>query len=221
MKKTLLITFLILNLTPLKAENAFTAQIPDQIELKGVTYNLNSNPLEPYFDKFPDKRPKGGTTSTALWRGYVACFKVLDNHLYVTDIKIEVPDKNSKKSYPYKWTSVFNQVFPKKEKVKIDWYTGILILPHGKIVDYVHMGYASTFSKYLLLEIEKGKLNEIRKYKHKEFIRFKKRQFNEFKKTDNYKKLYKELKKNDSNENFIQSFIRNFVTEYTTKFLTN
>jgi pyruvate/2-oxoacid:ferredoxin oxidoreductase beta subunit len=90
------------------------------------------------------------------------------------------------------------------------------------MVEYVHMGYASTYSKYWLLEIENGDLNEARKYKNKEFVRFKKRQFEQFKKTDEYKKLYAELKKNDNygDDEFIQSFIKDFVINYTTKFLT-
>ena len=205
-----------------KAESIVTAQYPDKITFKGTEYNLNSNPLEPYFEKFPDKRPQGGIMSTALWRGYVAYFEIIDEQLFLTDIKIEVSDEDSKDDYETKWISTFKQVFPDKEKVKIDWYTGILILPHGKMVEYVHMGYASTYSKYWLLEIENGDLNEARKYKNKEFVRFKKRQFEQFKKTDEYKKLYAELKKNDNygDDEFIQSFIKDFVINYTTKFLT-
>ncbi|WP_411767147.1 hypothetical protein [Winogradskyella sp. A3E31] len=223
MKKTLLLILTICTIGFLKAETTLTAQYPDKIKFKGIEYNLNSNPLETYFEKYPDKRPQGGIMSTALWRGYVAHFEIIDEQLYVTDIKIEVPDKDSKESYPYKWISAIKQVFPGVEKVKIDWYTGILILPHGKMVEYVHMGYASTYSKYWLLEIENGDFNEARKYKNKEFVRFKKRQFEEFKKTEEYKKLHKELKENDEygDENFIKTFIADFVINYTSKFLTD
>jgi hypothetical protein len=222
MKKTLLLILTIFTIGILKADNTLTAQYPDKITFKGKEYNLNSNPLEPYFEKYPDNRPKGGIMSTALWRGYVAHFEIIDDQLFVTDIKIEVHDENSKDSYPYKWISAYEQVFPNKEKVKIDWYTGILILPHGKMVEYVHMGYASTYSKYWLLEIDKGDFNEARKYKNKEFVRFKKRQFEMFEKTEEYQKLYSDLKENDAygDDNFIKSFISDFVINYTTKFLT-
>ena len=223
MKKTLLLILTICAIGLLKAETTLTAQYPDKIIFNGKEYNLNSNPLESYFEKYPDKRPQGGIMSTALWRGYVAHFEIIDEQLFVIDIKIEVPDKDSKESYPYKWVSAFKQVFPDGEKVKIDWYTGILILPHGKMVEYVHMGYASTYSKYWLLEIENGDFNEARKYKNKEFVLFKKRQFEEFQKTAEYKKLYTELKKNDENvdEKFIKTFIADFVINYTSKFLTD
>lgn len=222
MKKALFLILIIVSVGALKAEINLTAQYPDKIKFKGKSYNLNSNPLEAYFEKFPERRPQNGISSTALWRGYIAFFEIINDQLYVTDIKIEVLDKESKNKYGTKWISSFKNVFPDKEKVKIDWYTGILILPHGKLVEYVHMGYASTYSNYWLLEINKGNFNEARKYKNKEFIRFKKRQFKQFKKTKKYKKLYTELKENESygDDEFIISFIKNFVINYTTKFLT-
>jgi hypothetical protein len=222
MKKTFLLVLVLLSIGILKADHLVTAQYPDKITFKGTEYSLNSNPLELYFEKYPDKRPQSGIMSTALWRGYVAHFEIIDAQLFVTDIKIEVPDKESDDSYPYKWISAYEQVFPNSIKTKIDWYSGILILPHGKMVEYVHMGYASTYSKYWLLEIEQGNFNEARKYKNKEFVRFKKRQFEVFKKTEEYKKLYTELKENDAygDKKFIKSFISNFVINYTSKFLT-
>src|SRR5690554_7604266 len=78
MKKTLLLILTICTIGILKADTALTAQYPDKIKFKGKEYNLNSNPLEPYFEKYPDKRPKGGIMSTALWRGYVAHFEIID-----------------------------------------------------------------------------------------------------------------------------------------------
>lgn len=202
------------------AESLVTAQYPDKIKFKGTEYNLNSNPLEAFFEKYPHKRPQGGIMSTALWRGYVAHFEIIEEQLYVTDIKIQVDEEGPGRKFG--WISAFNQVFPHKEKVKIDWYTGILILPHGKMVEYVHMGYASTYKKYWLLEIDTGNFMEARKYKNKEFIRFKQRQFQEFEKTEEYQKLYAELKENDGygDDSFIKSFIADFVINYTSKFLT-
>lgn len=222
MKKAFLLILTICTIGITQAENKITAQYPDKITFKGVEYNLNSNPMELYFEKFPDKRPKSEIMSTALWRGYVAYFKIIDKQLFLTDIKIEVPDKNSNDDFDTVRVSAFKQVFPKRKKVKIDWYTGILILPHGKMVEYVHMGYASTYSKYLLLEVDKGNFNEARKYKNKKFLKFKKRQFETFKKTKEYKKLYLELKesKDANDDDSIKSFISHFVINYTTKFLT-
>src|SRR5690606_11721173 len=121
--------------------------------------------------------------STALWRGYVGHFEIIENELYLTDRKRPVGYRDDDGNFQEKWVSIYRMYFPRQEKVKIDWFSGILILPHGKMVQYVHQGYASTYSKYLLLEIENGKFNEAREYEVEEFIEFKRRQFNEYRKT--------------------------------------
>ncbi len=220
MKKTLILILITCTFGILKAENIVTAQYPDKITYNGTEYNLNSNPLEPYFDKNPKNRPS--MVSTALWRGYVGYFEIIENKLYLTDMKIPVGHTDDNGNYKQKWVSIYRMYFPKQEKVKIDWFSGILILPHGKMIEYVHQGYASTYSKYWLLEIENGTFNEARKYDDKEFVKFKKRQFEVFEKTEEYKKLYTKLKENDedNDDEFIKSFISDFVINYTTKFLT-
>ena len=118
---------------------------------------------------------------------------------------------------------MYDEVFPNTKRTKLEEYSGILILPYGKMVNYVHMGYASTFTKYWLLEIERGNFNEARKYNHQEFEAFKQRQFEAFKQTEAYIKLFSELKKNDigSDDTFIESFISDFVINYTSKFLVD
>lgn len=214
-------TILTLILTLFVRVNVFaTAQYPDEIIYNGKEYNLHSNPLEAYFEKNPDKRPKGGVMSTALWRGYVATFEVKDNQLFLKDIEIEYHDTTSKESYPYKWRSVIMKVFPDQKDIKIDWLTGLLVIPYGKLVNYVHMGYGSTYKNYILLEIDKGDLKKEKRFKYKEYEKFKKRQFQVFKQTDEYKIIKAELQKDGSSDKFINSFLRDFITQYTSKILT-
>lgn len=220
MKKTLILIVIICKFGVLKAENIVTAQYPDKITYNGTEYNLNSNPLEPYFDKNPENRPS--MVSTALWRGYVGYFEIIENELYLTDMKIPVSYTDDDGNYEQKWASIYRMYFPRQKKIKVDWFSGILILPHGKMVEYVHQGYASAFSKYSLLEIENGTFNEARKYNNKEFSKFKKRQFEVFEKTEEYIAIYTKLKENDehNDDEFIKSFISDFIINYTTKFLT-
>lgn len=197
-----------------------TAQYPDKIIYNGKEYSLQSNPLEAYFEKYPDKRPKGGIISTALWRGYVATFEIRDNQLFLKDIEIEYEDTTSKESYSFKWRSVINEVFPDQKNNKIDWLTGLLVVPYGKLVNYVHMGYGSTYENYILLEIDKGDLKREKHFKCKDYERFKEKQFQAFKQTEDYKKIKADLQKDGSTDEFIDSFLRSFVTEYTSKILT-
>ena len=159
--------------------------------------------------------------STALWRGYVATFAIVDSLLVVKDIEIEVANEKSKDRYSTKWISAYDQVFPSPLR-KVDWYSGILILPYGKLLNYVHMGYASTYSKYWLLEVVDGELTESRKYNHKEFVAFKERQLNVFMKSEEYMELFNNLKNEGyEDDELIRSFIRDYVTNYTTTFLDN
>ncbi len=221
MKKTLSLILIFLTIGITKAESILTAQYPDKIIYNGTEFDLNSNPLEPYFDKNPENRPE--MASTALWRGYVGYFEIIDNELYLTDMKRPIGSySDDDGNYQQKWVSIYRMYFPRQEKVKIEWFSGILILPHGKMVEYVHQGYASTYSKYWLLEIENGTFNEARNYNNKEFVKFKKRQFEIFEKSEEYKKLFAELKENDeyNDDEFIKLFISDFVINYTTKFLT-
>lgn len=199
-----------------------TAQYPDKIVYNGKEYDLHTNPLEKYFKDHPDKRPKGGVMSTALWRGYVATFEIKDNQLYVKDVQIEYYDTTGKKGHDYKWKSVISEVFPDQNSRKIDWLTGLLVIPHGKLVNYVHMGYGSTYQKYILLEIDKGNLKQEKRYDYKAYEKFKERQFAAFKQTEEYKKIKADLKKeNESSDEFVDSFLKNFVVEYSSKILAN
>jgi hypothetical protein len=195
-----------------------TAQVPDRISYDGKEYALHTNPLEPYFFKQPDKRPKGSVTS-ALWRGYVATFEVKDNSLLLKDIDILVYEEIKDGKGEYKLRSVKDSLVPKGQVLQIDWFTGILVLPYGKLVNYVHMGYGSTYSDYILLEIKSGKLTGERKLDGKQYKAFKERQFQAFKKTEAYKEQVAELKKNGDSQEFIDAFLRDFVVDYTSEFL--
>jgi hypothetical protein len=45
-------------------------------------------------------------------------------------------------------------VFP--HRVFAHWYSGSIRIPEGKQIEYVHMGYASTYERDLFLEFERG-----------------------------------------------------------------
>ena len=215
---------LILIIVLLSAVNlCATAQYPDKIIYNGKEYSLHSNPMQEYFKNFPDKKPKSGIISSALWRGYIATFEVADNSLFLKDVEIMVSkDSKDKKSFETEWKSVLSEVVSDNKKLKIDWFTGLLVLPFGKVVNYVHMGYGSTYENYILLEIDKGDFKRSKEYDHREYEKFKERQFQAFKKTEEYKKLIADMKKEgDYDEKFTDSFLRSFITNYTSKILVD
>jgi hypothetical protein len=136
-------TFLIIAFTLISLNIFATAQFPDRIIYKGKKYALNCNPLEDFFNNNPGKRPNKGSFCTGLLRGYVATFEISDNQLLLKDIEIIVPDTLNKKT-DIKSVSVIKEIFPTQDIKNVDWFSGLLVIPYGKVVNYVHMGYVST-----------------------------------------------------------------------------
>ena len=123
-----------------------TAQIPDVLHFDGNQYPLYCEPLEAFFKQNPP-RPEIKECSTACWRGYVATWEISESRLYLKRLYdfYEGRLKLKEKFFPNDEGDVF-----------ASWYTGPLICLNGPRVEYVHMGYASTFEKYLIVEIEHG-----------------------------------------------------------------
>ena len=49
-----------------------------------------------------------------------------------------------------------------RDILRRDWYSGTIRLPQGKLLNYVHGGYGSTYEQDVLLHIEQGVLVETR-----------------------------------------------------------
>lgn len=209
------------------ATQAFgTAQAPDKIWYEGKLYSMQTNPMEPYFAKNPGKRPKTKLMLSSLSRGYVATFELVDGDLYLRDFEVltlESPN-GPLDTMRSGMRSVIGEIVPAGQKMKIDWFDGLLVLIHGKPVDYVHGGYLSTYENYILIEIAAGDLKQARTFDNKAYEAFKDRQFAEFKKTDDYKKLTEQFKKDQADNwdpKWTDSFIRRSVTNYTAKILVD
>ena len=220
MKRTIILISLFLALTHVVSA---TAQYPDKLIYKGTTYMLHANPMEAFFAKHPEKRPKTGIVSSALWRGYVATFEFKNEQLVLKDIEVQESKRKNTDSYALVWKSALRDVVAEGDTLKIDWFTGLMSVPYGKRIRYVHMGYASTYENYILIEVEKGKFVKEKRFGHEEYVSFKKKQFEEFKKTAKYKELAADMRKRnpDSTDEFIDRFLSQFVISYSTKILVN
>ena len=129
------------------AVNAFaTFQESDKIILNGVEYRLLSNPMEPYFVKFPEKRPPHGGCS-GNWSGYHAIFEIAKNKLWLVDIQ----SRSGCNGGP---SIMRDYLDDGKDKLKAGWYTGLLVVPNGSMVGYP-VGFGE-YEKYILISIEKG-----------------------------------------------------------------
>jgi len=108
---------------------------------------------------------------SSLTRGYVATFEIKNNELFLKDI--QAYDYSQKVDGIRKMKSVLAEFLAGKPEMKITWFTGVLMIPEGKRVEYVHQGYLSTYEKYLFIEIKEGNfVRELRMplKKYSEFI---------------------------------------------------
>ena len=122
-----------------------TAQAREILIYKGKKYGMATEPLEPYIEA-NDIRFSSMIECSGCWRGYIGTWSIEDNRLYLIDIDT---DDNGKKVK-------LEDLFPNQEKVFADWFTGELHIPYGKLMKYVHQGYASLYEKELFLNVQKG-----------------------------------------------------------------
>lgn len=110
-------------------------------------------------------------TSTACWRGYYGKWEIKNKKLYLIDLEANLGYGKVDLSY----------LFPGKNEVFANWFSGKIRIPQGEILEYVHMGYESLYKRDLILVFKNGLLineyvvdnekkyqNEIKKRKKQE-----------------------------------------------------
>ena len=78
---------------------------------------------------------------------------------------------------------------PGQKEALPDWFTGHVIIPDDKLVNYIHMGYASTYEKYIILKVEKGVVTRKSAIDNAGFVTFRDAQFAAYKKTEEYRSV--------------------------------
>ncbi|KFF05180.1 hypothetical protein [Flavobacterium reichenbachii] len=171
-----------------------TAQAPDYLIIGKDTLSIQSNPLQEYFEAHPIPKNLITIISSGNWRGYIAYFQFLDGKLVVENIYKEEAKENDKAQTDFVLTSIYKEVFGDNKNFECNFYSGLLICPSGKMLQYVHMGYSSLFENYTLIELKDGINIKSKKITGEEFMDFKKKYFKYYKKTDEYKQKAKEFK---------------------------
>lgn len=124
-----------------------TAQIAEKLLYQGDEVAMCSTPLCDYFIMGGD-HPRFDSNCTALWRGYVGQWEIIDDRLYLIGLNGTLKD-----GAVVSIASIFPD-YP--NRVFAHWFTGILRIPQGKQLRYVHIGYKSTYERDLLLDVERG-----------------------------------------------------------------
>lgn len=190
-----------------------TAQVPDYLIVDKDTLQIQSNPLQEYFKIHPIPENLTTTVSTGNWRGYIAFFKFLNGKLVVENIYKENYKENTKGKTDFFLTSIYKDVFGEKSNFECNFYSGLLICPSGKMLQYVHMGYSSLYENYNLIEIKNGINIKSKKFTAKEFQKFKIDYFKYYKRTEEYKLQVKQFKDNTAGEGEIGMSNSSFLVE--------
>jgi len=83
-------------------------------------------------------RPKHDSVgSTANWRGYVGTWEIRDGRFYLRAVRGLRELRGD-------------------EPVFADWFTGVLRVPRGKQLEYVHMGFGTVYEREIHIRVEAG-----------------------------------------------------------------
>jgi hypothetical protein len=191
-----------------------TAQAPDLLLLRGTEYSILTNPLEPFLTMHPEKRPSSEIISTGSWRGYLATWAIQNGRFNLIKIEVLARKKTDDDSFDTEYVDATATVFPGQKTVFAEWFTGHVIIPSGKRVEYVHMGYGSTYKKYRLLRVERGVVMKEWRLNLDNFKKFWDSQFAAFERTEKYRtefeRMQKEGKRTDES---IRSFLSSYYSE--------
>jgi hypothetical protein len=97
-------------------------------------------------------------TSTACWRGYIGTWEIRDSDLYL--VALEREQHVVRETGPERLRKdLLLQVFPGAERpIPATWFSGVLRLPQGAQLRYIHMGYVSIYERDLYLTVKSGKV---------------------------------------------------------------
>jgi len=124
-----------------------TAQAAEILHYNGRELALCAEPLDLYLAN-NDIKFDSENISTACWRGYIGEWLIENRRLYLIGIT-DLDDK----------PIALSKIFPDNPKrVFAHWVTGELRCPEGKLLNYIHMGYASLHERDLFLEFRQGEL---------------------------------------------------------------
>ena len=138
-----------------------TAQFREIIIYKGRKQSMTTEPLQ-YWPGFKNLGMEFISNCTALWRGYLGTWKVVDSKLYLVKLEGQACIKSRTErgeECPEEIREIsLSTLFPGQKKVFADWFSGTIRIEQGRLLQYVHMGYDSVYEKELHLEFREGVL---------------------------------------------------------------
>ena len=133
-------------------EEAMTAQVQEKLILEGEETSMSFCPPLPSDDPRVMIRTRAEIEqesyppiifSTACWRNYIGTWEIKDQQFFLVHID-------------GRFKLVGN------EPILASWFSGVLRIPRGKLLRYVHMGFESVYEQELHIKIENGQVRHAR-----------------------------------------------------------
>lgn len=137
-----------------------TMQKQDRLEFDGEWYDLETYPLEAYWKNESD-RPDLEANCSALWRGYLATWRVRDGRLWLESVRggvgfVETEGGNAALTFGI--TDLTGKVFPGSTlPMQADWFSGELIAGTGEVIDHP-MPYRIVCERYVVFSVSQGRI---------------------------------------------------------------
>ncbi len=127
-----------------------TAQFSETLFHRGEKLSLCTEPLAVYLETC-NTRIKFDAEWTACWRGYQGTWAIEGDRLYLVKLK-----GTSRTGAGWIKRSL-GDLFPDyPDGVFAHWFTGELRCTKGKLLKYVHGGYASRYEQDLFIDVVRG-----------------------------------------------------------------
>ena len=124
-----------------------TAQFAESLLYQGEGVAMFATPLSDYF-AMGGFTPRFEEDCSALWRGYAGRWEIVDRRLYLIKLSGTLKDGSQ---------ATVATVFPDfPDRVFAHWYSGTIRIPQGDLLEYVHMGFGSTYERDVMLDIDRG-----------------------------------------------------------------
>ncbi|MEI6070827.1 MAG: hypothetical protein WCS31_03465 [Verrucomicrobiae bacterium] len=114
-----------------------TAQIHEYLRLDGKSCRMACEPDLPESAPGLTSHEQMKSISSRCWRGYVGYWEVANNRFYLRKVVGSIQGRF-------------------RPSIFAEWYSGIIRIPQGEMLEYIHSEYASIYEADLFLEIEKG-----------------------------------------------------------------
>ena len=114
-----------------------TAQRHERLILDGVETSMAYCPPLPEGDPRIVETPEDFMWITSCWRGYVGSWEIKNNKFFLRNL-----------------TGCFR--LDSDMPIFADWFTGVLRVPRGERLVYIHMGFGSIYEEELHIKIVNG-----------------------------------------------------------------